>query len=95
MLRQALLNLAINACQAMPNGGTLRIDCAARRRGARVDVEDTGVGIPPENLPYLRPVLHDQGEGQRHFSSMSVSREGKCSRGGEGEGVAGGVGGEV
>src|SRR5262249_38835010 len=25
MLRQALLNLAINACQAMPNGGTLRI----------------------------------------------------------------------
>ena len=35
----------------MPDGGTLRIAC---HRGARdrieVDVEDTGVGIPPENL---------------------------------------------
>ena len=51
MLRQALLNLALNGCQAMPDGGTLRIVC---HRGTRdridVDVEDTGVGIPPENL---------------------------------------------
>jgi signal transduction histidine kinase len=51
MLQQALLNLAINACQAMPNGGTLRIGCRrASRRRVEVDVEDTGVGIPPENL---------------------------------------------
>ena len=51
MLQQALLNLAINACQAMPNGGTLRIACreAARQR-VEIDIEDTGVGIPPENL---------------------------------------------
>jgi signal transduction histidine kinase len=51
MLRQALLNLALNAVQAMPDGGALRIGC---RRGGRsrveIDVEDTGVGIPPENL---------------------------------------------
>ena len=51
MLSQALLNLAINACQAMPNGGTLRIDCRADdRRRVILDVEDTGVGIPPEHL---------------------------------------------
>ena len=51
MLRQALLNLALNACQAMPEGGTLRIACRATpRRKVEVDVEDTGVGIPPENL---------------------------------------------
>mgnify|MGYP006196022899 CR=1 FL=1 len=37
MLQQALLNLALNACQAMPNGGTLRpaaeqsISCCSRR----------------------------------------------------------------
>jgi signal transduction histidine kinase len=51
MLRQALLNLAINACQAMPNGGVLRMQ-AAGARGRRVElrVEDTGVGISPENL---------------------------------------------
>jgi signal transduction histidine kinase len=50
MLRQALLNLALNACQAMPDGGTLRIACRATRGGVEIDVEDTGVGIAPENL---------------------------------------------
>ena len=51
MLGQALLNLAINACQAMPGGGTLRITCRADdRRRVVLDVEDTGVGIPPEHL---------------------------------------------
>lgn len=51
MLRQALLNLVLNACQAMPDGGTLRIACrATARRRIEIDVEDTGVGIPPEHL---------------------------------------------
>ncbi|MGH9411709.1 MAG: sensor histidine kinase [Vicinamibacterales bacterium] len=51
MLRQALLNLALNACQAMPNGGALKISCRAAHRGrVEIDVEDTGVGIPPEDL---------------------------------------------
>jgi signal transduction histidine kinase len=50
MIRQALLNLALNGCQAMLDGGTLRIACHAAGRRVHVDVEDTGVGIPPENL---------------------------------------------
>jgi signal transduction histidine kinase len=51
MLRQAFLNLALNSCQAMPNGGTLTIRCTPARRG-RVSITfgDTGVGIAPENL---------------------------------------------
>ena len=51
MLRQAILNLALNACQAMPNGGTLKFACrGTARRRVEIDVEDTGTGIPPENL---------------------------------------------
>lgn len=51
MLGQALLNLALNGCQAMNGGGTLRIGCrAGGRHTVEVDVEDTGVGIPPEHL---------------------------------------------
>jgi len=51
MLRQAFLNLALNACQAMPDGGTLRIQCeAARGRRVAVAFADTGVGIKPEDL---------------------------------------------
>jgi signal transduction histidine kinase len=51
MLRQAFLNLAINACQAMPNGGSLRLKAGPSSR-ARVEfiVQDTGVGIAPEHL---------------------------------------------
>jgi signal transduction histidine kinase len=51
MLQQALLNLTINACHAMPDGGTLKIACRpASRRRVEISVEDTGIGIPPENL---------------------------------------------
>src|SRR5438477_6965035 len=51
MLRQLFLNLTLNACQAMPSGGTLRIGCEAVR-GHRVATSftDTGVGIQPEHL---------------------------------------------
>jgi signal transduction histidine kinase len=51
MLRQALLNLALNACQAMPQGGTLRLACRPiSRKRVELVVEDSGVGIPPEHL---------------------------------------------
>jgi len=51
MLRQAFLNLAINACQAMPSGGHLRLlGGPASRNRVEVRVEDTGVGIEPEHL---------------------------------------------
>ncbi len=50
-LRDAFLNLAQNAIQAMPKGGRLTIGCASvANRRVRVRVEDTGVGIVPENL---------------------------------------------
>ncbi len=50
MLRQAFLNLALNASQAMPTGGTLRIACEVRGRKVVITVADTGVGIKPEHL---------------------------------------------
>src|SRR5688572_2897781 len=50
-LRDVFLNLAQNAIQAMPRGGRLSMSCSATaNRRVRVRVEDTGVGIAPENL---------------------------------------------
>jgi signal transduction histidine kinase len=51
MMEQALVNLGINACQAMRNGGRLRI-AAAIASGRRVGIvcEDTGHGIKPDDL---------------------------------------------
>jgi signal transduction histidine kinase len=51
MLRQALLNLAINGIQAMPDGGTLRLTCAPASGGrVEVRIEDSGRGIKPEHM---------------------------------------------
>ena len=67
MLRQAFINLAINGCQAMPHGGTLRLVCTpAPQHRVEVRVEDTGVGIPPEHLEKIFDLYYttkDHGTG--------------------------------
>ena len=69
LLQQVFINLALNACQAMPSGGRLRIAASSRSDG-RVDVtfEDTGVGIAPEDLEkifnlYFTTKEHGSGIG--------------------------------
>jgi len=48
LVRQAVLNLAANAIQAMPRGGWLRVRMRPARGGVLLEVEDTGPGIPDE-----------------------------------------------
>lgn len=53
LFKTALLNLFVNAQQAMPQGGTLKIMLQPESSWATMQIEDTGVGIAAENLPKI------------------------------------------
>src|SRR6516225_6769880 len=49
LLKQAVLNLVLNAVDAMPNGGQLQLTLSRRGENAEITVGDTGKGIPMEH----------------------------------------------
>ncbi len=63
-LRQAFLNLVLNALQAMPQGGSLELETDSGDDQVRVRFADTGVGIPPEHLDRIfNPFFTTKQEG--------------------------------
>lgn len=66
--QQAVLNLMINALEAMPNGGTLAVRAVQADEHLVVEVSDTGAGIPPQVRkdlfrPYFSTKSHGTGMG--------------------------------
>ena len=66
-LRQAVWNLCLNAVQAMPEGGELRVSARSlRERGGRLQmcIADTGQGISDSDLPHIfEPFFSTKPEG--------------------------------
>ena len=63
-LEQAVLNLCVNAVEAMPEGGRLTIATRASAGTVEIDVTDTGGGIQPENLDkILKPFFSTKSFG--------------------------------
>jgi signal transduction histidine kinase len=50
LIRQALLNVFRNSVRAMPKGGLLSVTTKANERHVRIEIKDTGFGIPSENI---------------------------------------------
>ena len=50
---QVVANLVANAVKFTPRDGTVSVDVAATRDGARIEVVDTGVGIDPAEMPFI------------------------------------------
>jgi signal transduction histidine kinase len=67
-IEQILLNLVINARQAMPRGGRLCIDVRENPRThmAEIRVSDTGVGIPPDRLRLIFEPFYTTKEPDEH-----------------------------
>ncbi len=74
MIEQVLMNLILNAVQAMKNGGTLTIRTSVVEGICRVEVSDTGSGIPPAVLPRIfDPFFTTKSEGEGTGLGLSVS----------------------
>ena len=89
-LHQVLMNLCVNARDAMPNGGVLKLTATNVRLGQQdiakypeaepgeyicVSIEDTGTGINPEQLAKLfQPFFTTKGPGKGTGLGLSTSR---------------------
>ncbi len=62
-LRQALLNIVLNAIQASPRGSSVRVAVERDCEGSRITVRDEGVGMTPEVLDRIRKPYFTTKEG--------------------------------
>ena len=78
-LQQVFLNLVINACQAMPNGGTLTVSALHEDRApaaptAVVSLTDTGVGIPSSDIDRIfEPFFTTKGDEPHGGSGLGLA----------------------
>jgi signal transduction histidine kinase len=88
LVKQAVLNLLINALQAMPHGGELILSASKMDKEARIDVIDTGPGISPEATQNIFKAYYSTKRGgtglglaisqriaQEHGGSLTIESE--------------------
>lgn len=63
LIKQACLNLMINAIQAMPSGGELIVSASPRDRWVELSFTDTGPGIPPEEQDKIFQAYYSKRKG--------------------------------
>jgi signal transduction histidine kinase len=69
-LEQLVLNLATNARDAMPAGGTLEIDVARAGSALRLTIVDSGTGIPAGDLVRIQEPFYST---KRHGTGLGLS----------------------
>jgi signal transduction histidine kinase len=83
-LKQVFLNLIVNAMDAMPNGGQLTIETAETDGFVSLIVQDTGVGIAPDQLerifdPFFTTKAYGTGLGLSVSYSIIESHGGRIT----------------
>lgn len=65
MIAEVLLQVWLNAVEAMPEGGRLTVTLEQKERRAAITISDTGTGIKPEHLPRVFDLDFSTKSGQR------------------------------
>ena len=73
--RRMMLNLANNAIEAMPDGGTLEITARKDAGGVVFQVRDTGIGIEKERLSKIWEPLYTHGKKQGTGLGMAIVKK--------------------
>lgn len=74
-LERALLDLLVNACDAMAHGGTLRVATRPLDAGVEIRIEDTGTGIAPDALERIfEPFYTTKPRGKGTGLGLPVTR---------------------
>ena len=72
-VQQAVIALATNAIDAMPDGGSVRFKAYPQHNSVAIEVEDNGVGIPAENLSKIfEPFFTTKEVGKGKGLGLSV-----------------------
>lgn len=74
-IREVLSNLVVNSLRAMKSGGALRLVARASGGGATIDVIDTGVGIPADELDQVFTRFHKGRASPGTGLGLSISRD--------------------
>ncbi len=74
-IRQVLINVLLNAAQSMPNGGNLRVETSKVKfkEIVEIDIVDTGIGIPPENMSKIFDPFFTTKKSQGTGLGLSIS----------------------
>jgi two-component system, NtrC family, sensor kinase len=73
-LKQVIINIGLNAIQAMPKGGILTVGTRETDNGIAISIEDTGIGIPGENMARIfDPFFTTKDVGEGTGLGLSVS----------------------
>ena len=94
-LKQVFLNLMLNACDVMPNGGVIKVSLSKvnlDKRSVMVSIKDTGGGIPADMLPkifnpFFTTKRHGTGLGLAIVNRILLNHSGGIEAANEGDGA--------
>ncbi len=72
-LEKAIMNLLINAIKFTPSGGQIRTRCFRREESVVIDIQDTGIGIAAQDLPFIfRRFRQVDGSATRSAQGLGI-----------------------